>query len=186
MRDLLVAELDKRLELDIDEFLDSPKLRLKLSPAELDKSLLEFYDTVSESPGGDILRVICGGGSIGLQNLYMRRHAERERWRRMKEGTLFDIFPPFVEDDGAEEKDATVTQLIRRSLRRNLPKLGGQSSFRVKATEMSSDKKHNTPSMCFGLGSSPSGLRTWSGLRPTETLQRMPSRRSSNMFSILI
>jgi hypothetical protein len=187
MRESLVAELEKRLDLDIDTFLDSPKLRLKLSPAELDKSLLEFYDSVSNSPGGDILRAIGGGGSIGLQNLYMRRHAERERWRKMKEGVALDIFSsPFFDDDSAENKGETVTQLIRRSLRKNLPMLGSQSSHRVEETEKSTDPSEKTPSMCYGTGSSPSGMRTWSGLRPTATFPKMPSRRSSNKFSILI
>ena len=104
IRDRLVTELDKRLEIDIDQFLDSPKLRLKLSPAELDKSLLELYDTVSESPGGDILRLIGGGGVVALQNLYMRRRSERERWRKIKEGATFsplDIFPSYVEIVGS-------------------------------------------------------------------------------------
>jgi hypothetical protein len=76
--------LDKRLDLDIDEILDTPKLRIKLSPAELDKQLLELYDTISESPGGDVLRILGGGGQIGLQNLYLKRHAERERWKTLQ------------------------------------------------------------------------------------------------------
>lgn len=186
IRESLVAELEKRLDLDIDTFLDSPKLRFKLSPAELDKSLLEFYDNVSESPGGDILRVIGGGGSIGLQNLYMRRHAERERWRKMKEGGALDIFSSSFFDDCALNKDGSVTQLVRRSLRRNLPILSSQSPLRVVGTEKSTDKSESTPNMCYGPGSSPSGLRTWNGLRPTTTLQTMPPRRLSNKFSILI
>ena len=39
----LLKELDKRLDLDVDELLESPKLKVKLSPAELDRQLLEFY-----------------------------------------------------------------------------------------------------------------------------------------------
>lgn len=182
-----MAELDSRFDLDIDEFLESPKLRLKLSPAELDKSLLELYDTVSESPGGDILRLIGGGGVIAMQNLYMRRRAEKDRWRKLKEGVALDIFPTYVDeydDDSEEDKNGTVTQLIRRSLRRNIPRIGGQTTaLRVKSTDTSLDKNKNTPSMCYGPGSTPpSGLRTWIGLRPTA----MPPRRSSKMFSILI
>jgi hypothetical protein len=191
IRDRLVAELDKRLEIDIDQFLDSPKLRLKLSPAELDKSLLELYDTVSESPGGDILRLIGGGGAIALQNLYMRRRSERERWRKIKEGATFsplDIFPSYVEDDGSmdnEMNDGTPTQLIRQSLRRNLPRITPRVKSKSKATEVQSD---TTPTMSTGTYASSSRTRLfshtiqeWNGMRP---IPKSLSR--SSKFSILI
>jgi hypothetical protein len=191
MRERLVAELDKRLELDIDEFLDSPKLRLKLSPAELDKSLLELYDTVSESPGGDILRLIGGGGMVAMQNLYMRRHAERERWRKIKEGatvSALDLFPSYVDDDGSNDTgggdnamyDGTPTQLIRQTLRRNLPKITPRSKQKMKPIETKSD----SPRMCnFNPTFSSSYCMTdWNGLRPIAK----PLRRSSTKFSILI
>ena len=190
VRDRLVTELDKRLEIDIDQFLDSPKLRLKLSPAELDKSLLELYDTVSESPGGDILRLIGGGGAIALQNLYMRRRSERERWRKMKEGAAFaplDIFPTYVDDDGSmdnEINDGTPTQLIRQSLRRNLPRITPRVKSKTKATEVKSD---TTPTMCVGISASSRTrlsshtIHEWNGLRPVpKALTR------SSKFSILI
>ena len=51
----LVKELDKKLDPDIDKILESPTLHLKLSPAELDKSLLDLYARLSESPSGDVL-----------------------------------------------------------------------------------------------------------------------------------
>ena len=184
-----MTELDKRLEIDIDQFLDSPKLRLKLSPAELDKSLLELYDTVSESPGGDILRLIGGGGAIALQNLYMRRRSERERWRKIKEGTTFsplDIFPSYVEDDGSmdsEINDGTPTQLIRQSLRRNLPRITPRVKPKMKAAEVKSD---TTPTMCITTKSSTTRLSShmipeWNGLRPVPKQLSRPSK-----FSILI
>lgn len=185
MRERLVAELDKRLDFDIDELLDSPKLRLKLSPAELDQSLLELYDNVSEGPGGDMLRLIGGGGIIAMQNLYMRRHAEKEMWRKLKEGAVLDILPKFVDEDVADDKDGTLTQLIRRSLRKNIPRPGVQATFRFKPVEKSSDKNRNTPTMSCSPGSSlspQSNLRSWTGFRPVV----LPPRRSSNKFSILI
>merc|ERR1712085_199584 len=37
----LITELDKRLDVDLDELLSSPKLRVNISPAKLDKRLLE-------------------------------------------------------------------------------------------------------------------------------------------------
>jgi hypothetical protein len=187
MRERLIAELDKRLDLDIDEFLDSPKLRLKLSPAELDKSLLELYDAVSESPGGDVLRLIGGGGMVAMQNLYMRRHAERERWRKIKEGVGFsalDLFPAYVDDDGTDNEvnDGSPTQLIRQTLRRNLPKI----TPRVKSNRKPAETKSETPSMCFNSQvsdySSVPLIREWNGFRPSPK----PIRRSSTKFSILI
>ena len=64
----LTAELDKRLDVDLDELLSSPKLRVKLSPAKLDKLLLELYDSVVQGPSGDVFRVIGGGSNVGRQS----------------------------------------------------------------------------------------------------------------------
>jgi hypothetical protein len=114
-------ELNKRLDVDIDEALASPKFKLKLSPAELDKSLLEFYDKVSESPGGDVIRVIGGGGSIGLQNLYIKRQAQKERKRQG--GLVKELFPSFADVD-AEEGNRTASQWVRWTLNRTLKEDG--------------------------------------------------------------
>ena len=192
LKDRLVSELDKRLDLDLDEFLTSPKLRLKLSPAELDKALLEFYDRTSESPGGDLLRLIGGGGQVGLQNLYIRRQAERERWEKMKQGIPPELFPSFSDFDGADEKGGSASQLVRRSLQRNLSKLGNQNILRsqTRNEESSSRKNKTTPRMsCANFDATNFGLSTWSGLRPPQTLlhRKMPPRTAStNKFSILI
>lgn len=128
IRERLVAELDKRLDIDIDEILDSPKLRIKLSPAELDKQLLELYDTLSESPGGDVLRIMGGGGQIALQNLYLKRYAERERWRKLNNidspPPILSLLPSFnVEDVRTEEFQRSASQWVRWSLRKNQQKL---------------------------------------------------------------
>ena len=71
----MVKELDKRLDLDVDELLASPKLKVQLSPAELDRKLLEFYNSVTEGPGGDVLRMIGGGANVGRQTYYMKQQA---------------------------------------------------------------------------------------------------------------
>ena len=118
LKDRLAADLERRLDIDIDEILESPKLRLKISPAELDKQLLELYDRISGGPGGDVLRLIGGGGQVGLQNMYMRRMAKKEKQRK---GTIPDPLPLYLmesDDDSAE----TLVAGIRRALRRNLPK----------------------------------------------------------------
>jgi hypothetical protein len=124
VRQRLVNELDKRFDLDIDFILESPKLRLQLSPAELDKRLLELYKQVADGPSGDVLRIIGGGGrqEVALQDLYIKRHAERQRAKnRRNEANL--SFGPFValgEESGVEKR--TVSQWVNWALRRNLPR----------------------------------------------------------------
>lgn len=128
LKERIAADLQKKLDLEIDEILESPKLRLKLSPAELDKTLLELYDNISAGPSGDVLRMIGGGGSIGLQNMYMRRQAMKKRGRggggsgRGLGGSIAsDLFPFDLGDWEFEESNGSVSQWIRWALRRNLP-----------------------------------------------------------------
>ena len=105
----LVNELDKRLDLDIDFILQSPKLRLQLSPAELDKKLLELYKNVADGPRGDVLRIIGGGNDVALQDLYVKR---KSRQSRLGPAT----------GRGTEEKERTTSQWVNSVLKRNLPK----------------------------------------------------------------
>jgi len=119
-----VAELGKRLDIDIEEVLSSPKLKFQLSPAELDSSLLELYEVVSDSPGGDLLRLIGGGGALALQNLYLRRQAERDH---MKYGWLPDVFPSLV-DEVDDDKESGPLKRIRAAMRKNLPHNKGSRS----------------------------------------------------------
>eukprot|EP00816_Leptocylindrus_hargravesii_P003400 CAMPEP_0196806770 /NCGR_PEP_ID=MMETSP1362-20130617/6685_1 /TAXON_ID=163516 /ORGANISM="Leptocylindrus danicus, Strain CCMP1856" /LENGTH=816 /DNA_ID=CAMNT_0042180399 /DNA_START=235 /DNA_END=2685 /DNA_ORIENTATION=+ len=77
LQEKVLEELDKRLDIDLDQILSEPKLRLALSPAELDKRLLDFYDNFSKGPGGDLLRIIGGGANVGAQNLYLKRQARK-------------------------------------------------------------------------------------------------------------
>lgn len=119
----------------MDEILESPKLRIKLSPAELDKQLLELYDSISESAGGDVLRILGGGGQIALQNLYMKRHAERERWRKLKNKDrplIVSLLPSFgVQDVTTEDFQRTASQWVRWSLRKNQQKLAKSLNLRT-------------------------------------------------------
>ena len=167
LRERLSAELDKRLDLDIDEIFTSPKLRLQLSPAELDKSLLELYNKVVEGPSGDVFRVIGGGGPVGLQNMYMKRQAARKTRKQLVKGedVLLDLLPTYV-GEASDKGETTAAQSVRRALSRNLPANG---------------RKNDTPSMCgFGCVQSSSHVpQSWSGLRA-------PPKRSSNKFSLLI
>ena len=94
----VVNELEKKLDLDLDTVLASPKLRLKLSAAELDKQLLELYNKVSQSPSGDVLRVVGGGTDVGKQNLYVKQQARRGRMPRRN---VFEPREVYQEEDGA-------------------------------------------------------------------------------------
>jgi len=109
----LVNELDKRLDLDIDFILQSPKLSLKLSPAELDKQLLDLYKNVADGPRGDVLRVIGGGNDVALQDRYVKRKKRRLKNRQSLLGPV----------TSAEEKERTTSQWVNSVLKRNLPKI---------------------------------------------------------------
>jgi hypothetical protein len=95
----VVNELDKKLDLDLDTVLASPKLRLKLSAAELDKQLLELYNKVSQSPSGDVLRVVGGGTDVGKQNLYLKQQARKGK--RENPTKKFESREIYQEEDGA-------------------------------------------------------------------------------------
>lgn len=96
----VVNELEKKLDLDLDKVLASPKLRLKLSAAELDKQLLELYNKVSQSPSGDVLRVVGGGTDVGKQNLYLKQQARKGKGRSSSKN-IFEARDIYQEEDGA-------------------------------------------------------------------------------------
>lgn len=134
LRERIAADFEKELDLDIEEILESPKLRLKLSPAELDKKLLELYNGVSAGPGGDLLRIIGGGGEVALQNRYVRRQALKQRRPTNK----LDLFPfggsvmYDLDDTSTTESDRSASQWIRWALKRNLPKNVGVGFYQSK------------------------------------------------------
>jgi len=167
LRDSLLKELDKRLDFDFDEFLSSPKFRLSLSPAELDKSLLELYNTISESPSGDMLRLIGGGGPVGLQNMYMRRQAQKELMRR---GSVPSFFPPPFDEAEAEGTGRTPSEWVRFVMQKNRPDV---KNIRAKGQEpgqkTKKQKNHSGQSdlkMCYSVHGSGYRPTQWSGLRP--------------------
>lgn len=151
----LTSELGKRLDLDIDKILESPKLEVQLSPAELDRRLLELYESVAGSPGGDLLRVISGGSAVAFQQMYIKRNEARKR-RKNRIGRSV-VFGPFDGDD-REENVRTTSQWIQRALRRNLP----QKSIPVLDKEKDASKLNMChslprPSRAFALASTSSG-----------------------------
>jgi digalactosyldiacylglycerol synthase len=78
VQERMVSELEKRFEIDFEEFLGSPKVRLRLSPAELDRQLLDLHNSVSRSPSGGLLRMIGGGEFVGAQNYYLKQQALKQ------------------------------------------------------------------------------------------------------------
>lgn len=151
----MITELEKRLDLDIDVILESPKLRLQLSPAELDKQLLELYNKVSQSQGGDVIRVLGGGTNVGMQNLYMKRQARRQGQQMSEEDIDFDwlfLLPRFSEVDDDEDKERTTTQWVKLALRRSLPAAKTTSFLqRTKKAPALRAKNEDSTKMCIGL-----------------------------------
>lgn len=147
----LTSELGKRLDLDIDKILESPKLELQLSPAELDRRLLELYESVAGGPGGDLLRVIGGGNDVAFQQMYIKRkEARKRRKNRIGRGV---VFGPLVVDD-RDGKSRTTSQWIQRALRRNLP----QKTIPVADQEKDGSKLnmcHSSPALSRSLTLAP-------------------------------
>ena len=116
-----MKDLDRRLDLDLDELLNSPKLKMKLSPAELDKQCLELYELMSEGPGGDLLRILGGGNDVALQHRYMKRKAMNElKAARSQNATA----PFYVNSFNTDERSRTTSQWVQWTMRKNLPSNG--------------------------------------------------------------
>ena len=147
----LMTELDKRLDVDLDELLSSPKLRVKLSPAKLDKLLLELYDGVIQGSSGDVFRVIGGGSTVGRQNLYVKQKEQQLKEAEMQqyEGKS----PPLAEDHVATlvggGDASTPTSLVKRALKRNLPQNKWTNSLSKSADvgHPKEEKKREVPKM---------------------------------------
>lgn len=133
----LIAELDKRLDVDLDELLDSPKLRVKLSPAKLDKLLLDLYDGVTKGPSGDVFRVIGGGASVGRQHLYLKQQAAKTVTHQQSK-------PPSFLDASVLNKSSPTT-LVTNALNRNFPP--NDKKIDDTSTTENNRKEENVPKM---------------------------------------
>lgn len=151
----LISELDKRLDVDLDELLNSPKLRVKLSPAKLDKLLLELYDGVTKGPGGDVFRVIGGGANVGRQALYIKEQQSGKR----------PIYPGRMQplEDFASFPEGP-TSLVKRVLKRNLPQKHEGKEKGLPKMSLIGTKYRSNP---------PCGVRVVS---PGKFTQSLPSR----------
>jgi len=143
----LIAELDKRLDVDVDILLGSPKLKIQLSPAELDRQLLDLYNNLSESPSGDVLRVIGGGSTVGRQNYYLRQQAlkttrERRKFRGYADRSRFlSNLPQLTDGD-----ETTASTWVQRALRRNLVQ---SSDINIPTGTANENKKSDTLQMTY-------------------------------------
>jgi hypothetical protein len=209
LREQMIYEIKEKLkDVDFDELFESPKLRVMLSPAELDKSLLELYESISKTPGGDLLRVIGGGGSIGLQNIYMKRQARKQQSPPIRKNSteiLESIANDLLLDD--DDDELSTAERIRRVLRRYAPdsqltsssiinddiSIQQQTWSKSRLPSTSNTKKtsrYGSPRMCHcdRIAAHDLSPATWTGLRPpTKILVPGPSRLSrSCSFKLLI
>lgn len=175
----LIAELDKRLNVDLDELLSSPKLRVKLSPAKLDKLLLELYDSVVQGPRGDVFRVIGGGASVGRQDLYIKQQ-QSKLTESQNQGK-----PPPVEAAEFSDGNGTSTpaSLVKRALKRNLP----EKSANLRPSDsrhLKEQNKRETPKMLH-LARHGQSNSSW-GVRLVHHGSFTPSRPPIAKYSPLI
>ena len=184
-KERLVSELEKRLDLDIDKILDSPKLRLQLSPAELDQRLLYLYNNVTEGPTGDVLRVIGGGQEVALQDFYIKSRAARKAAKDPQALEKLNFGPFQALGDESDEDRRTASQWVNQVLRRNLPKdevpLPSRKGKRRDKSNMSMSLSTG-PAFQKAPGSwSQSCLRTTTFVRPASIGRSVQSK-----FSLLI
>lgn len=146
----ILAELDKRLDIDVDELLSSPKLKLQLSPAELDRQLLELYKAVADNPSSDILRSVMGGSNVGRQGYYIKQQALKAKTKARMESAQYK--PHFSDDFG----DGVATKWIKKTLRRNLQQNNSNTFVSEKIQKKNgnqSSRKNDNPSMMFSVKS---------------------------------
>jgi len=175
----LITELDKRLDVDLDELLSSPKLRVKLSPAKLDKLLLDLYDGVVQGPRGDVFRVIGGGANVGRQDLYIKQQ-QSKLTKSQNQGK-----PPLVDSTALSEgtDTSTPTSLVKRALKRNLP----QKSANLRSSNSEHLKERNkkeAPKMSH-LARNVQSDSSW-GVRLVHHGSFTPSRPPISKYSPLI
>eukprot|EP00980_Cylindrotheca_fusiformis_P009374 scaffold2047_cov129-Cylindrotheca_fusiformis.AAC.53 len=187
VKERLISELEKRLDLDIDDILESPKLRLQLSPGELDKQLLELYNNIANGPSGDVLRVIGGGKEIAFQDLYIKRRAQKERKNQsgIAPGLSFGPFDPL---EGEGDGSLTASQWVRQALTKNLQSTSSGTERR-EPNKTSKGSKSEKKNLKMNMGTSNGSCRMHAhsvfpmGASPK---QFCPPRKSALSFSLLI
>lgn len=176
----LITELDKRLDVDLDELLSSPKLRVKLSPAKMDKLMLELYDSVVQGERGDVFRVIGGGATVGRQLRYIKEQQSKlSKSQYQDTATLAEI--GLMSDSEA----TTPTNLVKAALQRNLPeKLVPLKSGKESNEHSKVQSKREVPKMML-LANSRQSNHSW-GSRLVPRGSFTPSRPISHKYTPLI
>lgn len=176
----LITELDKRLDVDLDELLSSPKLRVKLSPAKMDKLMLELYDSVVQGERGDVFRVIGGGATVGRQLRYIKEQQSKlSKSQYQDTATLAEI--GLMSDSEA----ITPTNLVKAALQRNLPeKLVPLKSGKESNEHSKVQSKREVPKMML-LANSRQSNHSW-GSRLVPRGSFTPSRPISHKYTPLI
>ena len=160
--------------------LESPKLRLQLSPAELDKRLLELYKNISDGPRGDLLRVLGGGQEVAFQDFYIKRRASKLRRNKDIDSSSLS-FGPFGDSlDEEDIKPNTASQWVQKALVKNLenslttpkPKPNKKASAKDKSNMKMLNPSHRSVSGRVAYVTSPS--------------QFCPPRSATRSFSLLI
>jgi len=145
----VTAELDKRLDLDLDALLEnsSPKLKLGLSPGKLDEELLEFWNNFSQGKSADIKRIFLGGEDIAYQHKYTQK------------GKMEQKRSPFYDWSNPSD-DFSPVERVRRSLKNNFAAQLGPGDDDTGT----GDNNHHGPSMSIGGGARRNRVR----IRPVE------------------
>lgn len=123
VQDRLVSELNKRLDLDLDDILGSPKVRLSLSPAELDKQLLDLYEKVTEGPGGEAVRFVFGGEYTAKQPNKKAKNKDISNIVIQDSSQLTHQKNVGAQVEILEESEIIPSKRVSRTLARNLPRL---------------------------------------------------------------
>jgi digalactosyldiacylglycerol synthase len=193
LQEKMLGELDKRLDLDVDELLGSPKLKIQLSPAELDRQLLDLYNTISENPGADIFRTVMGGANVGRQNMYIREQMRKEsKARALQERRSGNtVIPQFLDDVGGGDT-RSATKWVKKALRRNMQSSGNHSL--IPESKLSSSKQSSSSpyfadesktTMRLSLTNSRKRI-TQLNVKYPNTAFRTPTHFSSRIPSLLI
>ena len=178
----MLSELDKRLEVDVDALLASPKLKLQLSPAELDKQLLDLYNAFNENPSADIVRTVLGGANVGRQDYYIKEQARKlKNLERLKSGDK-NALPQFLDDVGVGEY-GSATSWIKKTLRRNLQQSGSHNFLQEKKMPSITNKKKlkdkTTMTTSFGRSQASSSTMIFGSFRKQHPARRLSSRLPS-------
>lgn len=178
----MLSELDKRLEVDVDSLLASPKLKLQLSPAELDKQLLDLYNAFAENPSADMVRTVLGGANVGRQGHYLKEQARKQKNLVRLESGEKNALPQFLDDVGVGEY-RSATSWIKKTLRRNLQQSGSHSFLQDKKMPSNINEKKlkdkTTMTTTFGRSQASSSTMIFGSFPKQYTARRLSSRLPS-------